>query len=98
MIGDYPKHNVDHVNGNRRDNRWANLREAPFSLNQENQKRPAVSNKIGLLGVCRPANRRFKAQIMVRKKQHHLGYFDTPEEAHAAYLDAKRRVHAGCTL
>jgi hypothetical protein len=33
------------------------------------------------------------AQIKHQRKQHHLGYFDTAEEAHAAYAEAARRLH-----
>jgi hypothetical protein len=36
MIGEWPKANMDHVNGDRADNRWCNLREATNSQNQAN--------------------------------------------------------------
>ena len=39
-----------------------------------------------------------KAQIWVRGKITHLGYFDDPEQGHQAYLCAKRRLHEGCTI
>ena len=38
------------------------------------------------------------AQICVNRKHKNLGRFDTPEQAYAAYLDAKRLMHDGCTL
>jgi hypothetical protein len=51
------------------------------------------NNRLGLQGVSAWGSR-FKARLDGSK----LGAFDTPEEAHAAYLDAKRRKHEGCTL
>jgi hypothetical protein len=35
---------------------------------------------------------------MVNGKWHALGYFDTKDEAHAIYIEAKRRLHEGCTI
>lgn len=36
--------------------------------------------------------------ITVDGKQRHLGVYQTPELAHAAYVDAKRKFHPGCTI
>jgi hypothetical protein len=54
-------------------------------------------NKVGLLGVSAAGNR-WRATIVVNGKQKHLGCFATPEEAHTAYLAAKREWHRGCTV
>lgn len=96
MTGAWPKHEVDHLNMVRNDNRWVNLRDVPHAVNKQNERK-ARGGRDGLLGVTRWRNR-FKAQIRVWREAHHLGVFDTEESAHKAYVDAKRRLHAGCTI
>jgi hypothetical protein len=95
--GKWPPSEVDHRNTKRSDNRWRNLRLATFEHNQQNRRRAMVTNKVGLLGV-RESGVRFSAGIFHSGKDWHLGTFDTPEEAHAAYVAAKRKHHPGCTL
>lgn len=97
MTGDWPKHDVDHINGVRNDNRWINLREADDTINAQNQRKAHSNSKTGLLGAS-PFGSRFKAQIQIDKKVVHLGMFATAEEAHQAYLTAKRAHHEGNTL
>ena len=95
--GEWPPGDIDHRDGNRTNNRWANLRPADRSLNMQNQRRARSDNKSGLLGVGRGGNR-WRASIGISGKAKHIGLFDTPELAHLAYLSAKRRLHEGCTL
>lgn len=95
--GVWPVGDVDHMNGNRQDNRIANLREATRSLNMQNLHCATRANKTGLLGVS-PHVCGFRAVIVVNRKQHSLGVHATPELAHSAYLAAKRVLHAGSTL
>ena len=84
---------VDHINGNTLDNRRANLRVCTASQNSQNS-RLSKSNTTGLKGVTfRKDRNKFQAQIIVQRKKKHLGYFDTPEEAHAEYLVASRAMH-----
>ena len=97
MTGEWPPQFVDHINGVKGDNRWSNLRPATPSENQQNQRRAQSHNKLGMLGVRR-YRKRFKAQIKVDWRQIHLGTFDTPDQAHEAYIAAKRRLHPGNTL
>lgn len=93
----WPADQIDHINGQRADNRIANLREATPSENQCNQRHARSNNKIGLLGVSR--NRKgFKARIKVEGNDRYLGTFPTTTKAHTAYIEAKRRLHARCEL
>lgn len=92
--GEWPSGDIDHINGVRNDNRVANLRVVTNAINCQNKR--ASKNKLGLMGVH--FNKGYRAKIQVDKKQIHLGRFDTPEKAHAAYLEAKRRLHVGCTI
>jgi AP2 domain. len=94
--GEWPPLLIDHLNGVRDDNRIANLRQADRRLNMENRRRESY-NVTGLLGV-KPNGKGFSARIGVRGVEHHLGTFKTPEEAHAVYVEAKRRLHEGCTI
>ena len=99
VTGDWPADQIDHINGTRADNRFANLRELNQSLNMQNQRRPRSDNASGFLGVCwNKAHGLWRAQIHTNGKQCFIGHFDTAEAAHAAYLTAKREQHAGCTI
>ena len=100
VYGIWPENDIDHINGVRNDNRLENLREATRIQNCQNRKRCQVNNaSSGLLGVSYSKNKnKYASQIMLNKKQNHLGYFSTPEEAHDAYLKAKRQIHEFGTL
>lgn len=97
MHGEYPVNNVDHINGNRSDNRIVNLREATNSQNLQNIKKESSNNKCGFLGVSK-CYRKFRAQIVVNGIKKHLGLFHTPEDAYSAYVAAKRKSHEFNTL
>lgn len=88
---------IDHKNTVRSDNWWKNLRHADDVLNRQNIRKARANNKTGFLGV-HVQRGKFKAQIRVNFYPMHLGYFDTPELAHQAYLKAKRKYHAGCLI
>ena len=99
VYGRWPSAHIDHVNGIRDDNRLANLREADNAQNHQNKKRAQSNNASGYLGVCwHSQNRKWRAQIQAEGKKVQLGYFDTPEEAHAAYLKAKAELHPFQTI
>jgi hypothetical protein len=83
---------LDHINGDRSDNRISNLREADFSQNQANSKVRAT-NKIGLKGVSfHPLSGLWTARVVKGGKSAYCAYFKTPEEAHAAYKAAATRI------
>jgi AP2 domain. len=98
MTGSWPIHGIDHVNGVRSDNRWVNLRDVSKSVNQQNFRLPMRHNKVGMLGVSLVPCGKYKAQIHVNGKRLFLGHHDTAESARIAYLNAKRKYHAGCTI
>ena len=91
QTGAWPKHEVDHRNGNRADNRWRNLREATREQNIANS--PArTTNKIGIKGVrWHVAGGAWQARMFLNGKDMHLGLFDTPEQAGAAYVKAAKK-------
>lgn len=93
MTGEWPPHEVDHINGVRHDNRFANLRLATKSQNQSNA-RIRTKNKVGLKGVSyKPRIGKYHAQINKYGRVRHLGFFDDPQEAHEAYVKAAKELH-----
>lgn len=90
--GRWPDHFIDHINGVRSDNRLCNLREATPAENSRNSDIPM--GKSGVRGVRFDRRHgRWQARITVHRKQKHLGYYDTPEAAAAAYAEGARRYH-----
>lgn len=97
--GVMPEDEVDHINGVRSDNRIANLRAVPGRLNNQNRRNPNRNNSRKLLGVYREKEGgRFFSAIMKDRKSIYLGRFNTPEEAHAAYVAKRRELFEGNTL
>jgi hypothetical protein len=91
--GVWPKEHIDHINGDRADNRLENLREATFSENMRNRK-VQTNNKSGFKGVSfSKKNCKWEAHIKVNRKITHLGLFKTPEAAHEAYCQAAKQLH-----
>lgn len=86
MHGREPDGDLDHINGNRSDNRIANLRPATRVQNCQNMALRSDSSS-GLKGVSRH-QKKYQARIRLNKNLIHLGYFETPEAAHEAYRKA----------
>ena len=83
MTGHEAPHDIDHINGNRRDNRWANLR--PATRSQNNANRP------GSKGYT-VWNGKYVATIKHQKRCIYLGRYDTAQQAHDAYIAARKRI------
>ena len=84
---------VDHIDHDPLNNRRENLRLATNSENQHNQPKYA-NNTSGYKGVSfREDRQKWLAQVAVNGKRIHLGYFDTPEAAAAAYDTAAQTLH-----
>ena len=94
MTGRWPVDEIDHVESNPRDNRFAKLREATHAQNMANCRKPST-NRSGLKGVSWDAiNQRWRASISVRGKSINLGRFSTKRLAHTAYLKAAQNAFA----
>jgi ribosomal protein S19 len=90
ITGEMPQLCVDHINGDSEDDRWANLREASIKENTRNVG--LTHNKSGLpMGVSHGTKYKFNAHIVVDGEGHYLGSFSTPEVAHIAYIEARRK-------
>lgn len=95
--GCWPHGDIDHIDGNPSNNRLSNLRDVPHAVNQQNRRQPMKNNQAKILGVWRHKDQ-WRAAVQVAGKRHYAGLFDTSEEAHAAYIALKRRMHVGCTI
>lgn len=95
--GEWPNGLIDHINGRKDDNRLCNLRVVAADGNSQNIRKPNRRNKSGFLGVIWFQNK-WRANITINNKTQWLGDYLTPEAAHQAYLDAKRKHHATCTI
>ena len=93
---------IDHINGERHDNRWKNLRLATKAENMRNRAKHCSMNGVATLsaykGVSYEKNdygqhNRIIAQIRVDGRLIRLGTFPTEEAAHAAYCDAAKKYH-----
>ncbi|ARW58995.1 hypothetical protein HOU71_gp34 [Pectobacterium phage Clickz] len=81
--GEWPTQ-VDHINGDRRDNRIENLRAV---TNQQN-----AFNRRNVKGYT-PYRGKYMAYITLDYKFKFLGYYDTPDAAREAHLVAKKQLH-----
>lgn len=97
MNGTWPTHLIDHINGDRSDNRISNLRDVTFRVNKQNMRKARSDNKTGFLGVSKCGSK-FKAEIEIDGTRNYLGLFDTALLAYGAYVERKRQLHEGCTL
>ena len=95
--GEWPKAQIDHMDGEKLNNRIANLRDVDARMNQENMRKARVDNVSKFLGVT-ACQDHFISRIKIKGRQIILGKFTTAEEAHETYLKAKREHHAGCTI
>lgn len=91
--GDWPSDFLDHINGDRDDNRLVNLRECS---NAENLRNTGAyrCNKTGYKGVSlHKRDRKYYANIRVDGRLRFLGSYATALEAHAAYCEAAAKLH-----
>lgn len=91
VYGEWPAGMLDHIDGNRLNNRINNLRVATSSQNQANSR--VRLNSSGYKGVTWHAQaKRWQAQIKDQTGCRYLGLYETPELAHAAYVAAAHEL------
>lgn len=97
--GQEPDGQIDHIDGNRANNKIENLRCCDNSTNMQNLKRARVDSATGVLGVslCKQTGR-YVSRIRSGSKYLSLGRFDSVQQASEAYISAKRQIHVGCTI
>lgn len=94
MHGSWPELDVDHKDGDRANNAFDNLRQASDSQNAQNRA-VRIDSSSGIPGVgWHKGKGRWQAKIGVNGRRIFLGSFRTAEEACAAYMQAKERLHS----
>lgn len=95
MEGDFPLAQViDHIDGNKLNNKWVNLRRFSHNLNNT-VGRLRSDNKTGVNGVYYNSNcgkNPWLAYIAMGGKRKYLGYFSTKEEAVEARTKAEKEI------
>jgi len=95
MTGEWPPlgYEVDHVNGIKDDNSWDNLRLATKSQNRLNLSTPA-HNTSGIKGVSlHKKTNTWRVCVMLNGKQYSGGYFEDINDAEAAAINLRERLH-----
>ena len=90
MTDRWPEEEMDHINGDPLDNRWANLREVTRAQNEANKHKANRNSKTGVRGVWPDGKGKFIAAVMRNRVRKWFGPFQTIEEAAAAYKEARR--------
>ncbi len=99
MTGQWPKVQVDHKDRDTGNDKWDNLRLATGTQNranagkQKSKKRKPTSMLKGVQAVPKAKSIRYRAIATRDGVREHLGYFDTEDEAHAAYLKRSKELH-----
>ena len=90
--GRFPSEYVDHINGIKLDNRWANLREATNAQNQHN--RSGTGSNCRVKNVTYVAKRcKFQVSLKVRGREKFIGYFEDVELAELVAIEAREKYH-----
>ncbi len=88
QYGEWPSNEVDHISGDRSDNRLSNLRAATRAQNRRNSASFGASGVKGVFWVA--DQKKWRASIHIDRKCRNLGVFPRIEEAVAAYNSAAR--------
>lgn len=92
MTGSMPEGPMDHINGDRDDNRWKNLRLADASANAWNQKRRSGASN-PYKGVTETKSGKFEAAIAAHGRRYFIGTFATAREAYEEYIFKALELH-----
>ncbi len=84
---------VDHIDGDKTNNKINNLRIVNFSENAQNSFRH-FDNKSGYKGVWKHSDKKWRSGICLNGKMKYLGLFDNPKDAHNAYVKESQILHS----
>lgn len=94
ITGKWPTKEIDHIDENKTNNSWNNLREATRSQNESNKKKSIVnaSPYKGVFFRRRNKYNPWESFIKSNNKQIYLGSFPTAEEANKVYIEASIKI------
>jgi hypothetical protein len=96
MMGQFPPDEIDHINMDKKDSRFVNLRAVTRGENEQNRYKP-LNNTSGFKSVSyHKRTKKWQASIGLNGVLKYLGIFSTPEDASSAYLAAQRIYHPTC--
>lgn len=87
--GEWPEQ-VDHIDGNRSNNHYSNLRSSNLRMNMQNRKIHRDGRLVG--AIYHKQNKKWISQISLNNKRFYLGSFKTEIEAHERYIKELRNV------
>jgi len=91
MTGEWPRKQIDHIDMNKLNNAWANLREASPDQNKSNgSSYRSASHKKG--AHFQKKTGRWASAIRVMNRTVHLGTFDSEDAAHARYCEEAAKI------
>lgn len=88
VYGEWPEHEIDHINAIKGDNRITNLRKATPKENNGYKFRPQSNSKSGFIGV---SWHKKASKWQAFHKREYLGVFSNIDDAVAAYMTAKEQ-------
>jgi len=91
MTGKWPKEDIDCIDGDYTNLKFKNIRQATRSDTRYKRSEPHGKNKLIGCHYCN-TKKKYVSQTTKNGKRIFLGYFNTPEEAHQAYVNAKRQI------
>ena len=97
MTGDWAPDEIDHMDGNRSNNRWSNLRVLARQANAQNIGTTRANSSICVGVSFLPKTQKYRAYISPNGMQIHLGIFSTKEEAIAARVLGVKKFFPHCT-
>jgi hypothetical protein len=85
--GRWPNGQIDHINGNRTDNRISNLREVTKNQNAQNQREHREGKLWGAIYHKNKQARPWLARLSIKGKGYCAGYHETQYQAHLAAIE-----------
>jgi hypothetical protein len=97
VYGKWPKYEIDHINGNRSDNRIKNLRDITQISNCQNRNSHQSNSESKIMGVSwHKKAKKWQAHICIYKERKYLGLFNSIDEAHKKYIEEKGKINYEC--
>lgn len=94
MTGAWPVGEVDHIDCDKLNDRWANLRDVPHQDNAQNKQRRNAKSSTGVRGVYKNGSG-YMAQARINGAQVYLGTYRTIDEAKAVADSARKANYSG---